>query len=114
MWCYNFGQPDLFSSVPEHKGIAVLDTNVIFDLQDPETKKNEESKALEADWVRELISLAITDEVFFDIDRAKSSSERNRRKTFASRYVQHPYDEREYTQVIQSLRTALSKCNVRE
>lgn len=103
-WLFDYGQPTLFSIVPESKSLAVLDCNVLFDLQDPPTEDNEESKALEADWFRESTQLCLTDETYAEIDRQGNKSEREKRRAFASNFTLLQYDHALAAKVFDNLR----------
>ena len=61
--------------------------NVLIDLQeaDPDRAYGE-SKALLADWVRDVIELVITDEVYIEADRNPRDTERRRTQRFASSF----------------------------
>jgi GNAT superfamily N-acetyltransferase/predicted nucleic acid-binding protein len=80
---YDHGHPTLFSSSGDQgKVVAVIDANVLFDLQDPDMTETE-SRGLLADWLNENVDLKITSEVLNEIDRHPDPHERKRRKAFA-------------------------------
>lgn len=86
---YDHGHPHLFSaSAEEEKVVAVLDANVLFDLQD---RDESESAALTADWLNEHVELKTTHEVLNEINRQPDATERMNRRGFAQRFapVQH-------------------------
>ena len=59
--------------------------NVLIDLQeDGPNRAYGESEALLADWVREVIELVVTDEVYIEADRNPRNKERHRTRQFAS------------------------------
>lgn len=91
-WLYDYGKPTLFSAVSTSKSRAVLDASVLFDLQGPVSKKTEESKALEASWLRESVVLCLTDEIYLEINRHSDRSERDRCRRFARNFTLLPYD----------------------
>jgi len=83
---FDHGHATLFSSSLEHgKTIAVMDANVLFDIQDG---RDVESTALLADWLSENVELKITTEVFNEVDRQQDAVERKRRKSFARYFEQ--------------------------
>lgn len=81
---YDHGHPKLFtSSEKEGKVVAVLDVNVLFDLQNG---TENESAALVADWLNEHVEFKITNEAWNEIDRQPSIEERKIRRKFARRF----------------------------
>lgn len=74
------------------KSRAVLDASVLFDLQGPVSKKTEESKALEAPWLRESVVLCLTDEIYHEINRHPDRPERNRCRRFARNFTLLQHD----------------------
>lgn len=84
-WWMDFNRPTLFNQpYADRKIQAVIDTNVFCDLQDEESIKTEESKALLADWLSDEVILSITDELFNEIDRNSDPNQRERRRGFAN------------------------------
>ena len=65
---------------------VVLDANVFYDLDDPTRNGAEESQGIVADWLRPLVRLCITDELFNEIQRQPDQLRRSERlkaaKTF--------------------------------
>src|SRR5690606_10940303 len=86
LWAWDHDHPTLFSDWGEEVDAtrlpAALDTNVIFDLQDPPSEKSEESLALHADWVEDAYEFCRTPEYLNDVDRAQDPRERQRRRAF--------------------------------
>ena len=58
---------------------VVIDANVFFDLDDPKRHGAEESQGLVADWLRPLIRLCITEEIFNEIQRQPDRGRRSER-----------------------------------
>lgn len=58
---------------------VVLDANVFYDLDDPSRNEAEESQGLVADWLRPLIRLCVTEELFNEIQRQPDPSRRSER-----------------------------------
>lgn len=58
---------------------VVLDANVFFDLDDPTRNEAEESQGIIADWLRPLVRLCITDELFNEIHRQEDRTRRTER-----------------------------------
>jgi ribosomal protein S18 acetylase RimI-like enzyme len=85
-WWFDYGHPTLFSYVLEPRSVAILDANVVFDMQDESGPSHEESAALLATWLQQWVVLCVTDEVYHEIRRQKSESERKRRRAYASSF----------------------------
>lgn len=80
-WC-DHGHPDLFSSrVDRSKAIAVIDANIFFDLFSD--KEPEETMALQADWLKEHVELAITKELLNEINRQTDRNVRRQNRAYA-------------------------------
>lgn len=107
VWWYDYGHPDLFSQAGADLPVAVLDANVFFDLQDPETPKTREAKALAADWLQDCVKLAISPEMFLEIDRQSRLVERSRRRQFADRFTIVRPEAQEVVAVLAQLATTL-------
>lgn len=103
-WWFDYGKPTLFSAISESKSRAVLDASVLFDLQDPLSKKTEESKALEGSWLHESVIFCLTDEIYHEIDRHRNESERARRRAFADNFTILPYNHSLASQLFDQLR----------
>lgn len=77
IWLDDFEQPNLFTdaalSAVAVRDIAVIDHNVFEDLV-TDRPEGEESRALEEDWVGELIEVCITAEVNLEIDKCQDSA----------------------------------------
>jgi predicted nucleic acid-binding protein len=63
-----------------------LDACVAFDLQDAESSKTRESKAILADWLADEFELCVTEELSHEINRNPDPKERNRRWEFSSAF----------------------------
>lgn len=104
---YDHGHPTLFSrSEDESKVAAVLDANVLFDLQNG---TENESAALLADWLNENVELKITNEVWNEIDRQPAIEERKSRREFAQRFQIVEDSPVEVERIITRLRQVLPK-----
>lgn len=83
IWTRRIGQFDLlenalFNSV---RPIAVLDTNIVIDLfssDEMQRPDREESRGLTADWLVDVVDLAVSPEVSAEINGLESASERQR------------------------------------
>ncbi|MGW2094549.1 GNAT family N-acetyltransferase [Promicromonospora sukumoe] len=92
-WWRDHGIPDLFSSAAsDGDTVVAIDHNVFIDLAlRPERAGAEESQALEADWLTDLISLAITHETPNEINRIDDEQERRRHRSKLGRFRQLSY-----------------------
>jgi len=71
-WWLDHGHPTLFSPRTASMGPSLrvaLDANVFFDLVDSERAHAPESRALEADWLSNLMELCVTAELYNEIER---------------------------------------------
>ena len=71
--------PGLFDSGDDNRLDVVLDANVFYDLDDPSRNDAEESQGIVADWLRPLIRLCITEELFNEIQRQPDRHQRSER-----------------------------------
>lgn len=71
---------------------AVIDANVFFDL-DEQGPGHPETEGLQADWIGESLELAVTAELFNEINRRDDRDQRERSRVRASRFLQVPRDQ---------------------
>jgi GNAT superfamily N-acetyltransferase len=85
-WYYSYGVPDLFADLEERqsRALAVMDANVVFDLQDQPDRRKVGS--ISADWLSPEIELCVTDEMYNEIGRAADPEERSRRRSFLNSF----------------------------
>ncbi len=85
VWWFDYGHANLFTIAAKNhvasKLKVVIDANIFFDLN--EKNGNEESKALQADWLQDSLDLCITDELFNEINRNENAVERREKFTLA-------------------------------
>ncbi len=78
VWWFDYGHANLFTLAAKNQVASklnvVIDANIFFDLN--EENGNEESKALQADWLQDSLDLCITDELFNEINRNENAVER--------------------------------------
>lgn len=86
-WEYSYDQPTLFSTseTDEHRVLAALDANVLYDLQDKPDSPQRGIAALSADWLTEEVELCTTNEIYLEIDRSEDRAGRERRRGFVER-----------------------------
>ncbi len=86
----------------------VLDANIFFDLCPNAEPFNEESHALQSDWLVGLIELCVTDEIFNEIHRHANEERRKANRAFAKSFpiLSAPHDS--FEAVVKKLRPILS------
>lgn len=99
VWIRRHNNPTLFSAGAPDLPRVVLDACVAFDLQDPESPKTRESKAILADWLADDFELCVTEELSHEINRNPDQSERKRRWEFASSFECVYHDRAQYADV---------------
>lgn len=103
VWHIDHGHPDLFSVEPS-KTRVVIDANVFFDLWVPERPKRDVSAALTEPWVEDIVELALTPEIYNDIQRAVSSTDRGRSKAMVTTFEQVRAPALEVDRIVPALR----------
>ena len=82
IWWLDHGHPDLFTTMlTEQRALKLfvaIDTNIFYDLIDSSRPAHEESEALRADWLQEDIELAVSDELWNEINRGMDTEKRRR------------------------------------
>ena len=80
LWCLTLAADDqlsLFQAQVSDEGLdAILDAQVFFDLEEPESDKSRPSKALLSDYLEGALRLWITDEMFNEINRNSNAARR--------------------------------------
>lgn len=108
IWLFEYDQPTLFTATErtfgEHQALAVLDANVVYDLQDPLSEATEESQALSADWLNGELEFCITEELNHEIYRSRSEKERARRWRFLEHFHKLTADSTDEARVSSILR----------
>jgi predicted nucleic acid-binding protein/GNAT superfamily N-acetyltransferase len=105
-WWFSHGHADLFSSidqVDESKQRVVIDANVFFDLNDPSDVESEESKALLAPWLQDILELCLTKEIYNEIDRAEDMAEIQRYRKLAQMHHEIATDDARVQSLIPEL-----------
>lgn len=88
----------------DKRPIAVLDANVFYDLCSPPTESNEESRALEAGWLRDFIRIRVTKEILNEIERREDTAQMTRQRAQARRFKPLPTEMRKVESHIALLR----------
>lgn len=99
VWVRRHDHPTLFTVEAPDVPRVTLDACVAFDLQDPESEKTRESKALLADWLADDFELCVTEELSHEIKRNPDQRERTRRWEFASGFECIHHDRYQYSKV---------------
>lgn len=83
IWRRDLGGRTLFSAVPEDqkRPIASLDVGIVIDLAEGAEST---SDALNAEWIRNVVQLGVTDHVFVELDKHDDPAVRARHKAQAS------------------------------
>nr|WP_199323975.1 GNAT family N-acetyltransferase [Coleofasciculus sp. FACHB-SPT36] len=112
-WWLDHGHSNLFSNAAtrqrEEKLCVVIDTNIFFDLYDPENINNEESKALLADWLHTELDLCLTDAIFNKINTITNIDKRKHQHSFAKKFTRLPCPTQKLDTVYKSLSNLFSK-----
>lgn len=86
-WWFDHNHPDLFTNSKDlelsSKEKVVIDANIFYDIQN---QSNEESLTLVADFLKDVIALCITDEIFIEIERSNDQSRRTAARTFSTNF----------------------------
>lgn len=69
VWHFSHNQADLFSEIVSAKPKAVIDANVFFDFIIPDRPGHAQAQALTNPWLEDMVDLAITPEIYNDINR---------------------------------------------
>ena len=95
-WCLaveGYREPDLFHvTVSDEKVNAVIDAQIFFHLHESDVDQAMASKGLQADFLEDLLQLYITDEMFVEIDRARSDTRRKVSRGIAYLFPQISHD----------------------
>ncbi|MDB6073264.1 MAG: putative Acetyltransferase, contains domain [Verrucomicrobiaceae bacterium] len=86
LWSLDNNPYDLLSCISTNKTLVAIDTNIFFDLILPDRPKP--SLALLEPWIDETIDLALTPEVFNDINRSVNSAFREKNRVLARAYYE--------------------------
>lgn len=105
-WFYSYGQPTLFgaSAEADPRSRAVLDANILYDLQDRRNEHHRGIGALSADWLANEVEFCVTSEIYVEINRSNSFEKRSRRRAFAQQFMAVGADEVEERRVLEELR----------
>lgn len=88
IWHLDHHPDDLLSAIPPSKTLVAIDANIFFDLFWPDRPMRKISGALLEPWIDDIVELALTSEIYNDIDRCEDPELRNASKSKAASY--HP------------------------
>ena len=93
---------------------AVIDAQVFFDFDRPESDVTQPSKALISDHFLDSVNLWFTDELYTDINRGRSSLEREDARTRAGQFLEVKHDPHLVEEVQSRLRNILPSRNAND
>lgn len=108
IWKFEYEHPSLFSYLMEQneseKIKVVIDANVLYQLQEPNCPKNEESLPLLEPWLD--IDLYVTPEIYNEIARSKDPHKKEASRKFADSFnkVDAKSSEEKFEQTLEKLR----------
>lgn len=112
-WWRDNGHHNLFSPSYDVEYVdssaikAVLDANVVFDLDDARRPYHEESKALMADWLRPLVDFSVSPEVSLEIHHQADPEIQARSRKRAGAFTTVPVNTDQLKTVAGQMRTTL-------
>ncbi|MEP2057758.1 MAG: hypothetical protein ABJJ05_08125 [Maribacter litoralis] len=105
IWWYPHYQNNLLSQISDfelnNKIVAVIDMNIFLDIKE---EREEESLALKSDWLLSEAVLYYTREIYNEINRGKTQSEKTKNRNLLSYYKELPFNEEKFTQVLNELK----------
>jgi predicted nucleic acid-binding protein len=112
IWWYPHYQNNLLSQISDfelsNKIVAVIDMNIFLDIKE---EREEESLALKSDWLLSEAVLYYTREIYNEINRGKTQSEKNKNRSLLSYYKELPFNEEEFTKVLNELKNEFLRKN---
>ncbi|MBL8879310.1 MAG: GNAT family N-acetyltransferase [Phycisphaerales bacterium] len=108
---YDHRHPSLegeqFAKLAAEKVIAVVDSNIVFDIAESSRPRHQHSTALLADWLSEFVALYVADEVYNEIDRHEHAELRERGRQIAHSLGSLPVSADAVDTIASSLRSAI-------
>lgn len=106
VWWFPHYQNNLLSQISDfeisNKIVAVIDMNVFLDIKD---KREDESLALNSDWLLSEAILFVTREINVEINRSKTQKQKESSRQLLAHYNELPFrDEVEYKNIIADLK----------
>jgi len=110
VWWYDYGHRTLFSisDLPGEstKLQAVIDANVFFQLQEPQSEETGQSHALKADWLEETTQICVTPEIYNEIHRGTDRQQRKKSRSFIGHFRMLEPSNSSYESAIEVLKPA--------
>jgi len=111
-WWRTHGHPDLFTKVArqtlQSKTAAVIDANVFFDLLDSSSEHFLECQALQADYLKGIVELCVTDEMLVEINRCNDPCRRSQQQQAVNRFFRLTPDRDRLTKIEADIRKEYS------
>ncbi len=110
VWWRDYNHPDLFTvDTDETKMKVVLDSNIVYDLMCPISKKTQNSHTLFSDWLVEDVEYFITDQLKNDVSHSDNEHQRKSSANFISNFKTIRSSREYYDVVISDLKTIYNK-----
>ncbi|WP_188347465.1 GNAT family N-acetyltransferase [Sphingobacterium cavernae] len=109
-WWYNFGKPDLFSSINSNKISVVIDFNIISKLRDIHFYEHNdpEIEFLTEDWITEEFEFNITSETINEIFRDENLERNKKSREFIKSYKELNLNKLDVSQIADELKHLFS------
>lgn len=116
IWWFPHHQNNILSEISEYesknKVVAVIDMNIFLDIKDG---RNEESLALQSDWLLSEAILYFTREIFVEINRGNTPEIKESSRKLLSFYTELPFKvEHEFEEILQDLRNHFPSKNTND
>jgi len=97
-WWFDHNHDDLFSQAAlrdqtSEAVLAAMDANVFYDITCDDRPQGEDTKVLQADWLRGSIVLCVTPEIYNEIHRAPTESDKKQRRMAAQTFHELKTDD---------------------
>lgn len=106
VWWFPHYQNNLLSQISDfeisNKIVAVIDMNIFLDIKD---KREDESLALNSDWLLSEAIIYVTREINVEINRSKTQKQKESSRQLLAHYNELPFrDEEEYKKILAELK----------
>ncbi|WP_145263877.1 GNAT family N-acetyltransferase [Calycomorphotria hydatis] len=100
---------NLFSTIEDSDDRikAAIDTNIFYDIYDPDRNQAEETQGILSDWIEPLLQLCVTGELHNELSRIDDPVHREEMLAFAQQFDQLGGDSGEFLQVYDSVRSIM-------
>ncbi|MDR3627424.1 MAG: GNAT family N-acetyltransferase [Ignavibacteriaceae bacterium] len=116
VWWFDFNHPDLFSVLDDNVKLkVVLDSNIVYDLMEPENCKTQNSYALLSDWLTEYVDYYVPDQLKNDISHHQNKITRLNSKIFIGNFKLLTSTHDNYFKISEEIKVIYNKStNIRE